>query len=155
LGPVSDYTVEVTDSLTGMSRKISLGNSTNYVPNPNDPNAQSYSYRIIATSGGKISYSNFFMLYSDAKIWIPDAFTPNGDQINDEFLPNGIFDNLFRMNIYSRWGEVVYSTSDKTRGWNGLVNGKPASSGQYMYRIEVEDMSGQKTVRTGAVLLIR
>ena len=154
-GPVSDYTVEVTDSLKGTSQKIPLGNSTHYEPPANDPNAQTATYRIIATSGGKTSYSNFFTLHRDTKIFVPDAFTPNGDQVNDVFLPKGVNDDQFLMNIYSRWGEVVYSTTDKTKGWDGTVNGQPASLGQYMYRIELKDTAGQKTVHTGAVLLIR
>lgn len=155
LGPVATYTVELTNSLTGTNQTIPLGSSTRYELDPNDPNAQAYTYRIIATAGGKTSYSNFFTFPSDAKIWVPDAFTPNGDNINDEFLPIGVFDDRFLMNVYSRWGEVVYSTTDKTKGWDGLINGEPALSGQYIYRIEMEDTSGQKTVRTGAVLLIR
>ncbi|GAB4037599.1 T9SS type B sorting domain-containing protein [Spirosoma jeollabukense] len=154
-GPVSDYTVEVTDSLNGTSQKIPLGTSTHYEPPANDPTAQSATYRIIATSGGKISYSNFYTLHRDSKIFIPDAFTPNGDQVNDVFFPKGVTDDQFLMNIYSRWGEVVYSTTDKTKGWDGTINGQPASLGQYMYRIELKDTAGQKTVRTGAILLIR
>ena len=154
-GPVTEYTVEVTDSLNGTSQTISLGTSTHYEPNANDPNASSYTYRIIAIAGGKTSYSNFITLYGEAKIWVPDAFTPNGDQRNDEFLPEGILTDRFLMNIYSRWGEIIYSTTDKAKGWDGSIKGQPASVGQYMYRIEVEDTGGQKTVRTGAVLLIR
>lgn len=154
-GPVTDYTLEVIDSLGGTSQKNQLGTSTNFDINRNDPNTQTFTYRIIANTGGKISYSNVVTLYGDAKIWVPDAFTPNGDQMNDEFLPKGIVSAPFQMHVYNRWGEVVYSTSDKTKGWNGQINGQPASVGQYMYRIEIEDSEGQKTVRTGAVLLIR
>ena len=153
--PVADYTVEVTDSLRGTTQRIPLGTATHYEPVSNDPNAQSYTYRIIAQSGGNTSYSNFITLQRDARIVVPDAFTPNSDGMNDEFLPRGISDNQFRMTIYSRWGDAVYSTTDKTKGWNGLINGEPAIPGQYMYRIEVEDTGGQKTVRTGALLLIR
>ncbi|UFH56576.1 T9SS type B sorting domain-containing protein [Spirosoma sp. KNUC1025] len=154
-GPVTEYTIEITDSLSGTSQRISLGTSTHYEPKPNDPNASSYTYRIIATSGSKISYSNSLTLFGEAKIWMPDAFTPNGDQRNDEFLPKGIISERFLMNIYSRWGDIIYSTTDKTKGWNGLINGQPAGTGQYMYRVEVEDASGHKTVRTGALLLVR
>lgn len=153
--PVATYTLVVTDSLSGTTQRIQLGTSTRYDINSNDPNMPTFTYQIIASSGSKTSYSNFVTLYRDAKIWAPDAFTPNGDQMNDEFLPRGIVNDRFLMNIYSRWGEVVYSTTDKTKGWNGLINGVPASVGQYMYRIEIEDPGGQKTVRTGAVLLLR
>ncbi|MBD2752242.1 T9SS type B sorting domain-containing protein [Spirosoma validum] len=153
--PVAAYTLIVTDSLNGATQRISMGTGTRYEINPNDANASTFTYQIIATAGSKTSYSNFVTLYRDSKIWTPDAFTPNGDRINDEFLPRGIANDRFLMTIYGRWGEIVYSTTDKTKGWNGLINGAPASVGQYMYRIEIEDPGGQKTVRTGAVLLLR
>lgn len=154
-GPVTGYTLEITNSLGGTVQKAQLGTSTRFDLDPNDPDTATYTYRIMANSAGQISYSNYITISRDAKIIVPDAFTPNGDQMNDEFLPKGITVDRFLMNIYSRWGEVVYSTSDKTKGWNGQINGVPAAMGQYMFRIEVEDLSGQKTVRTGAVLLIR
>lgn len=154
-GPVTSYTLEITNSSGGIVQKAQLGTSTRYDLNPNDPDALTYTYRIGANSDGKISYSNFVTISRDAKIVVPDAFTPNGDRMNDEFLPKGITVDRFLMNIYSRWGDVLYSTTDKTKGWDGQINGAPAVTGQYMYRIEVEDLNGQKTVRTGAVLLIR
>ena len=154
-GPLTGYTIEVTNPSGGIVQKAQLGTSTRFDLDPNDPDAATYTYRIIANSTGKVSYSNYITISREAKIIVPDAFTPNGDQMNDEFLPKGITVDRFLMNIYSRWGEVVYSTADKTKGWNGQINGVPAATGQYMYRIEVEDLSGQKTVRTGAVLLIR
>jgi hypothetical protein len=49
----------------------------------------------------------------------------------------------------------VYTTIDKTQGWDGRIKGQLAEQGQYMYRIEVSDLTGFQTVRTGAVLLVR
>lgn len=155
LGPVTGYTLEVTNPSGGIVQKVQTGTSTRFDLNPNDPDASTYTYRIMANSAGATSYSNYITISRDAKIIVPDAFTPNGDRMNDEFLPKGITVDRFLMTVYSRWGEVVYSTTDKTKGWSGQINGAPAATGQYMYRIEVEDLNGQKTVRTGAVLLIR
>ena len=155
-GPVASYTVEVIDSLNGTKREIQVGGNTHYEPDPNDPNLQSQRYRIITVSNsGVTSYSNFFTFRREAKILVPDAFTPNGDGQNDEFLAKGIYFDKFRMTIYDRWGSVIYSTTEKTKGWDGTENGQPALTGQYMYRIEVEDLTGLKTVRTGALLLVR
>ncbi|MFD2936769.1 gliding motility-associated C-terminal domain-containing protein [Spirosoma flavum] len=153
---VDNYTLEVIDSLNGTKREIQVGSNTHYEPDPDDPNLQSQKYRVIAvSSGGTISYSNFFTFRREAKILVPDAFTPNGDGVNEEFLAKGIYVDQFLMNIYNRWGEVVFSATNKTKGWDGTSNGQLAPAGQYMYRIEVVDLTGLKTVRTGALLLIR
>ena len=153
---VDNYIVEVIDSLNGTKREISVSGNTHFEPDPNDPNLQSQKYRIIAISAnGSVSYSNFYTFRREAKILVPDAFTPNGDAMNDTFLAKGIYFDQFQMIIYDRWGEVVYSTTDKSQGWDGKIKGENAQAGQYMYRIEVVDLTGLKTVRTGAVLLIR
>lgn len=153
---VASYTLEVIDSLNGTKQEIPLASNTHYEPDPDDPNLQSQKYRVIAVSdGGTISYSNYYTFRREARILIPDAFTPNGDGMNEEFLPKGVYVDKFTMNIYTRWGEVVYSTTDKSQGWDGKINGQPAGVGQYMYRIELIDLTGLKTVRTGALLLIR
>lgn len=155
-GGVATYLVEVVDSLNGTKREIPVSGNTHYEPDPNDPNLQSQTYRIIAVSGGGVtSYSNYYRFRRDPRILVPDAFTPNSDGINDEFVVRGAYVDTFRMTIYSRWGEVVYSTTDPKQGWDGTIGGQPAIAGQYMYRIEIQDLTGQKTVRTGAVLLLR
>lgn len=155
-GPAVNYTVEVIDSLNGTRQEINLGSNTHYEPDPNDPNLQSQKYRIIAvSSGGVPSYSNFYTLRRESRLVAPDAFTPNGDGINDTFVAGGIYVDQFRMTIYDRWGKVIYSTTDRKEGWDGTANGQPALAGQYMYRLEVTDLTGLKTVRTGGLLLIR
>lgn len=151
-GSVGDYTVEVVD---GSEPNAPVGTNTHYDPDPNSPNPQRY--RIVATNrtSGLVSHSNVFEFRRQARLLVPDAFTPNGDGLNETFVVKGVVDQTFRLTIYGRWGDVIYSTTDKTQGWNGDVNGQPAQAGQYMYRIEVADQTGQKTVRTGALLLVR
>ncbi|MDB5242519.1 MAG: hypothetical protein JWP57_3144, partial [Spirosoma sp.] len=155
-GSVSSYVVEVIDSVRGTKQQINAGSNLLYDLDPADPALQTQMYRIAASSNtGLISYSNFFTLRREARILAPDAFTPNGDGLNDEFLAKGIFTDQFRMTIYSRWGDIIYSTTDKTKGWDGTANGQTLAAGHYVYRVEVQDMAGLKTVRTGTVLLIR
>ncbi|QHW00619.1 T9SS type B sorting domain-containing protein [Spirosoma endbachense] len=155
-GNVASYSLEVVDSVNNISKTIILGGNTHYEPDPNDPNLQSQQYRVVAQSAdGVVSYSNFFTLRRDPKIFAPDAFTPNGDGVNDTFLIRGTFFDKFRLTIFSRWGEPIYTTTDRNQGWDGMVNGQPANAGQYMYRVEVIDFTDQKTVRNGALLLVR
>ena len=155
-GTVASYSVEISDTVNHTKREIQVGTKLLYEPDLNDPTLQTQTFRIVATSNtGQKSYSNYFTLRREAQISVPNAFTPNGDGNNDEFVAKGLYFDQFRMTIYDRWGSVVYSTTDKTKGWNGTADGQALGAGQYMYRIEVQDQTGLKTVRTGAVLLIR
>lgn len=155
-GSVSRYVVEVIDSVNNTKREVEKGGNLRYEPDPNDPAVQAQTYRIVAVSNtGQVSYSNFFMLRREANILVPDAFTPNGDGLNDDFTAKGIYADRFRMTIYNRWGEIIYSTTDKTKGWDGTADGQLLAAGQYLYRVDVQDLTGLKTVRTGTVLLIR
>jgi gliding motility-associated-like protein len=151
--PPAGYTVEILDDLNGTTRVIPVGMDTEYTPAPDE---QSQKYRIVATSNtGSVSYSNYFTLRRESRILVPDAFTPDGDGMNDTFTPKGIFVERFRMTIFDRWGNVIYSTTDRTVGWDGTVNGTIAQDGKYGYYIEMDDQTGQKTVRSGSLLLIR
>ncbi|MFK7772806.1 MAG: PKD domain-containing protein [Saprospiraceae bacterium] len=68
--------------------------------------------------------------------FLPNAFTPNFDSINDEFFGKGFFVGMenFNMTIWNRWGELVFETSDPFEGWNGkkLNNGKDSPQGVYV-----------------------
>lgn len=81
-------------------------------------------------------------------IYIPNAFTPDGDLVNDEFGPIGASVTTYNMKIYSRWGDVIFDDNDKL--WNGSVNGKMVPQGIYLYRIDTGD-----EVRVGRVAVVR
>ena len=90
--------------------------------------------------------------------YIPNAFTPNGDGLNDTFRITGLPpENItrFNMQVFNRWGEVIFSTTDITEGWNGRLNGELCPEGNYVWVIFYED--GSKITRTnkGVVALIR
>ncbi|GAB4455930.1 MAG: hypothetical protein OHK0036_19670 [Bacteroidia bacterium] len=70
-------------------------------------------------------------------MYIPDAFTPNGDGINDVFNVKGagFVEEGFEMRIYDRWGELIYKTNDVMKGWDGTVKGTPAKNDVYVYKI--------------------
>ncbi|MCS6916947.1 MAG: gliding motility-associated C-terminal domain-containing protein [Chitinophagales bacterium] len=69
-------------------------------------------------------------------LFVPNAFTPNGDGRNDVFLPIGYNINSFVMRIYNRWGKMVYETYDPQMGWDGYCHGVPCETGSYVYYIE-------------------
>lgn len=67
------------------------------------------------------------------RLFVPNAFTPNGDQLNDLFLPigNGILQ--YEMSIYNRWGEKVFYSDSLELGWDGRYNGQLQPNGMYNY----------------------
>ena len=90
--------------------------------------------------------------------YVPNAFTPNADGINDYFFDAGYVLDVksFKMNIFNRWGERVYEGSDFTKFWNGYDRaGNIAPEGVYVYTIEVITKSGKEHRFDGTVSLIR
>ena len=90
--------------------------------------------------------------------YIPNAFTPNGDGLNDDFFSAGYVMNVasYRMKIFNRWGDEVFTAGDINQTWHGLDrNGDPVPQGTYVYRMEVVTIGGKEHVFTGQVNLIR
>jgi gliding motility-associated-like protein len=92
---------------------------------------------------------------SSCPFFIPTAFTPNGDGINDEYkiITNGA--TAFRMAIYNRWGERIFITKDGSKGWDGTFEGKPEEMGTYIYELQVVFDNGVSRVSKGNITLIR
>ncbi len=89
-------------------------------------------------------------------IIVPSAFTPNDDGLNDRLKPLIIgITQLHFFKVYNRWGQVMYSTTQPGRGWNGIFNGVKQPSGTYVYQTEGTDYLGKKIFRKGSAVLIR
>jgi gliding motility-associated-like protein len=93
----------------------------------------------------------------DFIFYIPNAFTPNDDGINDAFTGKGIFINEFEMAIFDRWGNLIYKTDDINKPWDGKANqGKEvAQADVYVYAIKVTDFKMKKHTYKGIVTLVR
>jgi len=96
-----------------------------------------------------------------AAVFIPNTFTPNGDNINDYFFAFGSdLEAIVSMHIYDRWGELIYtaenlSATDPSKGWDGLYNGEPVNQGVYVYVVEVMLEANVKQQLQGNITLIR
>jgi gliding motility-associated-like protein len=88
-------------------------------------------------------------------ILFPSAFTPDGDNINEVFLPAGTLAEKFSLMIFNRWGEKIFESDDQFRGWDGSFKGKFAEEGVYVYVAKFETGYLTETEKHGAVLLIR
>ncbi len=91
--------------------------------------------------------------------FLPNAFTPNGDGKNDVFIGKGFLSGLrdFEMNIWNRWGEQVYSTTDPFRGWNGTKqnDGDLSPQGVYVWELRYIGPRGGNESAKGHVTLLR
>ena len=89
-------------------------------------------------------------------IHVPSAFTPNNDRLNDTFRPVvGIQFRLVKFSVYNRWGELVFSSTEKNKGWDGNLKDKQQASGLYLWSIEAVNKQGKAVNKKGTVLLIR
>lgn len=87
-------------------------------------------------------------------LFIPTAFTPNGDGLNDVFKIETYVQRMHMM-IFNQWGEKIFESSDPARGWDGRYKGTLQPSGVYMYVCTVVLADGTKEVKKGSVSLVR
>ncbi len=125
---------------------------------------QSVQYIISVTSdSGCVAKDSLKILVEckDANLYLPTAFTPNNDGVNDFFYPMtrgiSIIDKLM---IYNRYGQLVFQRSTfapniKTLGWNGKINNLPQGLTSYVYIMEATCDQGQKLIKKGSFVLIR
>lgn len=96
------------------------------------------------------------LLTAPAHIYFPNAFTPDGDGVNETFGPVGHSIDEFHMVVFNRWGELLYSTEDLLKPWDGKVNGgKVANTGVYVYKYRAAGHYFPATEGYGSVTLIR
>lgn len=100
--------------------------------------------------------SVFIKVYEGPMYYLPNAFTPNGDGLNDVFrpIPVGIRStDYFR--VFNRYGAVMFETKEWMKGWDGTIKGKPSVSGTYVWMIKGIDKNGTIVEMKGSVILIR
>jgi gliding motility-associated-like protein len=90
-------------------------------------------------------------------IYVPSAFTPNGDNLNDVFRPIGRQVTIIRFSVYNRYGERVFvSANGDGAGWDGMYKGKPCDVGTYFYQVEYLPADSESSVLLkGDVALVR
>ena len=121
---------------------------------------QTYQLTVTNTNGCTASASVKLKLQCDqSRVFIPAAFSPNGDGSNDVFSITGI-SLVKHMIIYNRWGTPVYERSnyiatDRSTGWNGTYKGEPLPAGTYAYFVEMQCPAGGMFFKKGTVILVR
>ena len=98
------------------------------------------------------------LIITDYNLYIPNAFTPfsTNDQLNEVFKAYGFGVSLYKMEIYSRWGERIFTSDSLDYGWDGTAeNGEQVPVGIYIYYIETKNIYGEDYKYSGQVKLIR
>ena len=114
---------------------------------------------VSSNEGCTDTISHTIIVEPDFTLYIPNAFTPDNDGLNDLFGPQGAHFDSFEMEIFNRWGESVAHpkpSHGEGRHWDGTAEGGvPAPQGVYIYKILVKDFKGEMHVYVGNVTLIR
>jgi gliding motility-associated-like protein len=93
---------------------------------------------------------------SNSQLFIPNSFTPNGDGFNDNFKFKYLNIDEFKVEIFNRWGGLVYSSDSIEPGWDGVsINNMPSPEGTYFYIITAKGEDGKNYEQLGSVTLLR
>lgn len=89
-------------------------------------------------------------------IYMPNAFTPNGDWLNDTWGVSPVNKNrLVRLAVYNRWGQKLFETNNSRLYWDGSFKGQPQETGVYLYELQMITLNGKPRNAKGTVLLVR
>ena len=155
---INEYVLEKYDENGNLISTVYLGSSTTYQEDPLTNPFQFIIYKVIAipidNTNGNVESNTIKVIYR-SKVAFPNAFSPDGDGLNDIFNFESRFITAVQMKIYNRWGELVYQTTEIDQGWDGTINGKPAPLGTYIHHTELTDDMGITFVKSGEIVLVR
>ena len=116
-------------------------------------------YKIVAVKNQNeqiTSTSNIVIVEKPYAIYAPNAFSPDGDGLNDVFKVSGQGIIDFEMEIFNRWGQMVFKSSNINQNWDGTFKGKDLPTGTYVYKIKIITYGeNQKSVKSGTISLVR
>jgi gliding motility-associated-like protein len=147
-----------TQNITGYVWSPADGLSCIDCPNPVATPYQRQNYTVVLRYGKNCTTSASALLEvgDGAPVYIPNAFSPNGDGTNDEFTAFGSTLKSVSMKIFNRWGEKVFDSMDSQwASWDGTYKGAMQPTGVYVYTAEIIYLNGHKETRNGSLTLIR
>lgn len=144
-GGVNPYIYEVSDRPKGYNNVIG------------QLDAGAYSYRVYDQHNCYVEgRATIAKEYRDCAVWMPNAFSPNGDGQNDIFrakVHDAVTD--FRMAVYGRWGQLVFETRNPDNGWDGKEKGSVVPAGSYLWVVTYTDSKQQAIQQKGSLVLVR
>lgn len=138
-----------------------FGNSIQQNPSFTFPDTGLHEVRLVVfhESGCTDTLAKLLDVIPEVSYWLPNAFTPNGDGINDVFKGKGLLEGAtnFRMMIFNRYGELVFETTNPEEGWNGRKNngGEMAPTGVYPVVVTYTEPRGRTVEQRGFATLVK
>lgn len=129
-----------------------------FIKNPVAVLDKDMTYTLLATTAAKCTAtaSINIKVFRGPEIYVPNSFTPNGDGLNDVLkpIPVGLVEFHY-LKIFNRFGQLLFTITDPSKGWDGRINGKEADYGTFIWIGEGIDYKGNLIMRKGATTIIR
>jgi len=155
--PGDNYNIHATGG-TSWSWSPSGGLSCTNCQNPLASPQETTTYTVVATDSNNchsVDYVTVSIEVQCGSVYVPDAFSPNGDNINDTLFVHGNCIAIMEFIIYERWGEKVFSSTDTSKGWDGTYHDKPLVSGVFFYTLKATLSNGNIVNKSGNISLVR
>lgn len=112
-------------------------------------------YTVEVTDANGCKATDQVTVYFRGSLFVPNTFTPDGDEVNDVFRALAHNVDVFRLLVFNRWGQLIFSTDRLEDGWDGTYSGKDSPIGTYVWRIDYEETHGPAHTVYGHVNLVR
>jgi gliding motility-associated-like protein len=138
-----------------------VGGGTSSLQNPVHTFAEAGTYcaqLAVTSSFGCVDTANLCIIIDpEFTFFIPNAFSPNGDGVNDEFFGKGDYINKFEMFIFDRWGNLIWFSDDINKHWDGTANHgtEMAQQDVYVYDVRITDHKDKKHKYLGTVTIVK
>ena len=156
---VAFYRIEFFNQDLGTFQLVAeVSDTTEYLDSETFVDVEEYCYRITAFENGgnsTQSVSNIACVKMESFFYTPNAFTPNGDGRNDRFLIQSVFVENYVLQIYDRWGRMVFESLNPDDGWDGNFEGRSMQEGVYIFVVNGTALDGRDIKHTGSLTLIR
>ena len=114
-----------------------------------------YTIVVVDSNGCTAADSVLITVSASGSVYIPNAFTPNGDGNNDVFQIYGEGIKIIDLKVFNRWGEKVYESNNQFEGWDGTYKGSKQNPSVFVYEANITYLNDKKDFKKGSVTLIR
>jgi len=115
----------------------------------------STTYTVTVTDVNGCKNTDVVTILLDGSLYVPNTFTPNGDGVNDVFRAWGKEIKTYKLYVFNRWGEQIFSTEQLTGFWDGTYKGVDSPIDTYVWKIHVSEITGNRRILYGHVNLVR
>ncbi|MEO8587974.1 MAG: T9SS type B sorting domain-containing protein, partial [Flavobacteriales bacterium] len=116
---------------------------------------ESIAYTVMVTDTNGCTATDEVLVIINGSLYVPNAFTPNGDGYNDGFGAWGKDIRDMELLVFNRWGELIWSTTKLNDRWDGTYKGVASPIDTYVWKVEATEISGRKRNAIGHVTLVR